>query len=95
MIYVDSARHRLGRMILSHMTADTEAELHQAAVSVGLRREWFQGPPDHRHAHYDLCQAKRALVIERFAAEIISSRELARRARHLAEKISWRAGRRI
>lgn len=88
MIYVDSARHKLGRLIMSHMTADTEVELHHAAAAIGLRREWFQGPPDHRHAHYDLCQTKRDLVIGRFSAEIISSRELARRARRLAEIIN-------
>ncbi|CAK9078251.1 Beta sliding clamp (Beta clamp) (Sliding clamp) (Beta-clamp processivity factor) (DNA polymerase III beta sliding clamp subunit) (DNA polymerase III subunit beta) [Durusdinium trenchii] len=91
MIYVDSAKNRLGRMIMSHMTADTMVELLEAADGVGLKREWFQGPPQHRHAHFDLCQAKRRALIEDFTVEIVSSRELARHARRLADDIKGRS----
>ena len=86
-VYVDHARNRLGRMRMSHMTADTIAELHEMAAAVGLRREWFQGPPEHRHAHYDLCQAKRADAVAR-GARVTNSRIVARKARSLAGALS-------
>lgn len=42
---------RLDRM--GHLTADSEAELHAFAQSIGMPRRWFQGPPRHRLWHYD------------------------------------------
>lgn len=84
-VYVDDCRNRLGRMQMSHMTADTLDELHAFAAQLALRRRWFQGPPDHRHAHYDLCQQYRERAI-RLGAVTVSRREMARRARALAEE---------
>lgn len=60
-VYVDCAKHTYGRMIMSHMLADTLDELHAMADRVGLKRKWFQ---NHGTPHYDLCQAKRQLAIE-------------------------------
>lgn len=34
-----------------HLVADDEAELHEFAAKIGLKRQWFQ---DHKHKHYDL-----------------------------------------
>lgn len=64
-----------------HMVSDKdEAELHQFAERLGLKRAWFQG----RHnrsasaAHYDLIASKRRLALT-LGAQEVSSRELARR----------------
>ncbi len=85
MLYVDDCKIRLGRMLMSHLTADDVEELHAAGEAVGLRRAWFQEPPRHRHAHYDVAQVKGRGVIEHHGAQAVSRRELARRARALAE----------
>jgi Protein of unknown function (DUF4031) len=61
-------------MKMSHMIADTEAELHKMASQIGLDRSWFQGD------HYDVCMSKRALAI-RCGAQPVTLRELAKMAR--------------
>jgi len=56
-VYVDNAKHPLGRMKMCHMIADSEAEVHAFAKKLGLSEKWF-------HAwHYNLCQSKRDLAI--------------------------------
>ena len=67
-VYVDKARNKLGRMLMSHMLADTLDELHAMAQRLGLRRAWFQG--DASTPHYDVCQEKRALALSLGAVEI-------------------------
>lgn len=67
-VYVDEPLHRLGRMIMCHMVADTELELHEMAEELGLRRAWYQ-----RRAstpHYDVCKTKRALAVKLGAVEV-------------------------
>ena len=71
-VYVDTARNPYGRMIMSHMAADKEMELHVMAIEIGLKREWFQG--GHR-PHYDLCQSKKCEAIKLGAIEV-SPKEL-------------------
>jgi hypothetical protein len=51
-------------------------ELHRFAVSIGLRREWFQN--HHNHPHYDLAPWGREAAIEAGAVPV-TSRELVRR----------------
>lgn len=75
-VYVDEVKEyarvapparRWGRL-WSHMTADTEQELHEMAQAIGLKREYFQrrgGPLD----HYDVTPAKRAAAMRRGAVE--------------------------
>lgn len=67
-VYVDDMfRHpvgRLGKMTMSHMIADTEAELHAMADRIGVAREWHQGD------HYDIARTKRKLSVQAGAREI-------------------------
>lgn len=75
-VFVDdmhlTAMGRLGRMRMSHMIADTDAELHAMAERIGVARRHFQGD------HYDVCLAKRRLAVEAGAVEV-TMRNLVRR----------------
>src|SRR5690242_12621453 len=57
-----------------HMTADTEAELHDFAARLGLKRSWYQvGGRKVWHwylSHYDLVPSKRALAVRLGAVEV-------------------------
>lgn len=52
-VYVDDMYRtemgRYGRMKMSHMIADTEAELHAMAARIGLARRWAPAG----HVHYE------------------------------------------
>ena len=63
-VYVDNMRAGFGRMIMCHMIADTEDELHAMADHIGIARRWFQGN------HYDIALSKRALAVKYGAKEI-------------------------
>ena len=71
-VYVDNARNPYGRMIMSHMAADSLEELYKMADLVGLQRKWFQ---DSLLPHYDLCQNKKRIAI-RHGAIKVSTKEL-------------------
>ncbi len=62
-VYVDRVKLGYGRMIMCHMVADTPAELHAMAGTIGIQRRWFQAPPKASFPHYDIAQSKRALAI--------------------------------
>lgn len=74
-VYVDNMKARFGRMVMCHMLADTEAELHDMADRIGVSRRWHQkaGTPQ---SHYDICLSKRALAV-RFGAKEITMRDTA------------------
>jgi len=63
-VYVDDMKAPFRRMIMCHMIADTEAELHAMADLIGVARRWYQGN------HYDIAMVKRALAVEAGAVEI-------------------------
>lgn len=65
-VYVDSSRWRLGRMIMCHMLADTEEELHAMADKIGIERRHYQGD------HYDISKGKRALATKAGAITVTS-----------------------
>lgn len=73
-VYVDAARLPLGRMLMSHMVADTTAELLEMADRIGVDRRHLQHPGTHRE-HFDICQSKRRLAVKAGATEV-SQREL-------------------
>ena len=63
-VYVDDMRAQFGRMVMCHMIADTETELHAMADKIGVARRWYQ------RDHYDICLSKRALAVRNGAQEI-------------------------
>lgn len=79
MVYVDDMRAPIGRMVMCHMVADTDDELHAMADRIGVARRWHQKPGTHR-SHYDVCLAKRALAVAAGAIEV-TQREVAAIAR--------------
>lgn len=68
MVYVDDMRAQYGRMVMCHMLADTDEELHTMADRIGVARRWHQkaGTPQ---SHYDICMSKRALAVKFGAKE--------------------------
>lgn len=68
-VYVDDMRAPFGRMIICHMLADTDEELHAMAAKIGVARRWHQKPGT-PHSHYDICLSKRALAVQLGAQEI-------------------------
>jgi hypothetical protein len=79
-VYVDDMRAPFGRLVMCHMLADTDEELHAMAERIGVARRWHQAPPRHR-SHYDIAQTKRLLAVRAGAVEI-TWREAAQMVRH-------------
>lgn len=69
-VYVDNMQAKYGRMIMCHMLADTDAELHAMADRIGVARRWWQSPDKTSGSHYDIALTKRALAVEAGAVEI-------------------------
>lgn len=68
-VFVDDMAARYGRMVMYHLIADSDEELHAMAARIGVARRWHQAPPAH-DSHYDVCQAKRAQAVAAGAIEI-------------------------
>lgn len=70
--YVDNMKAKFGNMVMCHLVADTDEELHAMADRIGVSRKWHQkaGTP---HSHYDIAQSKRALAVHYGAREITRS----------------------
>lgn len=87
MVYVDDAKNCFGRMLMSHMVADTSAELYVMAEMIGLRYQWIQFPGTCRE-HFDVSQTKRDAAVAR-GAQLVTQREIAqiRRAKCVAERL--------
>lgn len=86
-VYVDDMQARYRRMIMCHMLADTDEELHAMASAIGVARKWHQKPGT-PHSHYDICMSKKAKAIKLGAkqigrkevAELVNKKRLVRRA---------------
>lgn len=65
-VYIDDMHQeemgRLGRMKMSHMIADTRAELMWMARQIGMRPGWIQRK-DSAHEHFDVAKGKREQAI--------------------------------
>lgn len=69
-VYVDNMRAKFGRLVMCHMLADTDAELHTMADCIGVARRWWQSPAKTSGSHYDIALSKRALAVAAGAIEI-------------------------
>jgi hypothetical protein len=82
-VYIDDMyRYRIGQfrgMQMSHLIADTDAELHAMAERIGMKRQWFQGD------HYDVPLAKRELAVAAGAIEVRYRQAGAMRRRRAVE----------
>lgn len=65
-VYVDDMEAVFGSMIMCHMIADTDEELHEMADKIGVKRKWHQSP----NSHYDICRSKKRLAIKHGAIQI-------------------------
>lgn len=65
-----------------HLSADSLAELHAFAQSIGLKREWFQDHP--RHPHYDTISLRLSRLAVRVGASRVSSRDVLAASKRLA-----------
>jgi len=81
-VYVDRAIWKYGRMLMCHMIADSEEELHQMADKLGIKRKWYQTHTNYRH--YDISKGKREQAIK-FGAKALTWREFIIKARELQE----------
>lgn len=77
-VYVDDVFIPYGRMLMCHMIADTEEELHEMAQKIGIQRRWYQSQAS--IPHYDVSKGKRDLAIKHGAKEV-TSEELVKIAR--------------
>lgn len=67
-VYVDKTTNPYGRMIMCHMIADSEFELHEMARAIGVSRRHYQ--ENASTPHYDICKSKRTLAIKYGAVEV-------------------------
>lgn len=74
--YVDDANIAYGRMKMSHLIADSRAELLEMVDRIGVQRKWIQkaGTP---WEHFDICASKRRQAIN-VGAVPLTRRELGR-----------------
>ena len=68
-VYVDDMGAKYGRMVMFHMLADTDDELHAMADKIGVARRWHQKAGT-VHSHYDICKTKRAQAVAHGAVEV-------------------------
>ena len=74
MLYVDHARIPYGRMLMSHLMADTPQELREMAGKLKMER-WIQYPGTPKE-HLDVSESKRTEAI-RMGAASVTGRQLA------------------
>ena len=68
-IYVDNMSAPFGRMLMSHMFADSSTELIAMADRIGVARKWIQKAGT-IYEHFDVCQAMRKKAVKAGAIEV-------------------------
>ncbi len=66
-VYVDDANIKWNGMLISHLIADDINELHEVALTIGLKENWFQKK---KYPHYDISFEKKKLAIKMGVIEI-------------------------
>lgn len=69
-VYVDDMKAKYRSMVMCHMVADTDEELHAMAARIGVARRWWQTPEKTSGSHYDICQTKREQAVAAGAVEV-------------------------
>lgn len=85
-VYVDQLNRYNGGNRWCHMIADTVDELHAMAERIHMKREWFQGMPEH-FPHYDLMPRRRHWAIN-FGAVELGNRDFVRKMQELRDGIN-------
>ena len=68
-VYVDDMRAEFRGMVMCHLIADSDEELHAMAARIGMKLEWHQKPGTYK-SHYDIALSKRRLAVHFGAIEI-------------------------
>lgn len=76
-VYVDDKNARFRRMVMVHMLADSDDELHRMADTIGVSRRWWQSPEKTSGSHYDICLSKKALALRAGAVPITAKQAAA------------------
>jgi len=79
-VYVDSANLPFRNMVMCHLIADTLPELHEMAVKIGMKREWFQNNASFPHYDIPLFRKEKALKLGTIE---LSRRELVYKMREI------------
>jgi hypothetical protein len=82
MVYIGTRKYKYGRMIMSHMVADSLDELHNMAQFIGIPQKYFQnkkGKP-----HYDVSQVKKRKALALGAKEV-NDRQIIKVLKNFAE----------
>lgn len=90
-VYVDDMRIAYGHMRMSHLLADSSAELAAFAAELGLKPDWLQQAGT-AYEHYDVSDSKRRAALE-LGARPITLRQTGELMKRKAEalKITDRA----
>lgn len=86
-VYVDDVNIPYRRMIMCHMIADTDDELHNMAQHIGVQRKHWQSPDKHSTSHYDICREMKQKAILAGAIPITAKQAAAMTRRRRVEGI--------
>lgn len=72
MVLIDDMEAPFGRMIMCHMVADTNMELVQMALAIGMKASWIQHKGTYKE-HFDVSKTRKAKAIELGAKQVTMS----------------------
>ena len=88
-VYVDAAIWKWRGLRWCHLLADDIDELHRFALTLGITRSLYQGPPKTATPHYDLTAYERRLAI-RSGAVVCTRHEIVSVARQVRGAATFR-----